>query len=125
MLKRITLHLARTPEFPEGSNRHGYEIIAPLDAEGRLDTKLFNAKKDHCRVRRFWGNEPIRYGRLEHRPGGIGGATWEIDYDDSTDNDDEAGYRLSSHKFSEGEYLSIRDDEGELNTFRVIKVQDA
>lgn len=77
MLKRITLHLARTPEYPEGSIRHGYEIIAPLDAEGRLDIKLFSVKKDHCRVRSFWGNEPVRYGRLEHRPGGVGGATWE------------------------------------------------
>ena len=33
-LKKIRLELARTPGFPEGSGRHGYEFTAPLDAKG-------------------------------------------------------------------------------------------
>ncbi len=125
MFKRIILNLARTREYPDGSIRHGYEIVAPLDENGFLDSKLFNGHKDRCRVRRFWGDEPFRDGRLTLRPGGAGGATWGIDYDDRTDDDDESGYRFGNHKFVEGEYLSIRDDEGELNTFRVVKVQSA
>ncbi len=125
MLKRITLNLARTPEYPEGSIRHGYDIIAPVNSEGYLDINEFNEKKDHCRVRRFWGDEAPRYGRLERRAGGVGGATWEIDYDDRSDDDDEAGYRLGDHKFALDEYISIRDDEGELNTFQVVRIQDA
>ena len=123
MLKRITLNLARTAEFPEGSIRHGYEIVAPLDEDGFLDSKQFNELKERCRVRRFWGDEPMRDGRLRLRAGGAGGATWTIDYDDRTDADDEAGYRLGNHKFVVGEYISIRDDEGDLNTFKVIKIQ--
>ena len=31
MLHHITLHLARSKQFPEGSSRYGYEITAPLD----------------------------------------------------------------------------------------------
>jgi hypothetical protein len=31
---------------------------------------------------------------------------------------------LSSHQFLIGEYVSIRDDEGELHTFRVVSVED-
>jgi hypothetical protein len=33
-LSRILLNLARSREFPEGSSRHGYDFIPPLDAEG-------------------------------------------------------------------------------------------
>ena len=32
--KRIRLNLARSKEFPQGSSRHGYEFVAPLDANG-------------------------------------------------------------------------------------------
>ena len=37
MLHHITLHLARSKQFPEGSPRYGYEITAPLDGKGHLD----------------------------------------------------------------------------------------
>ncbi len=33
-LKKIRLELARDREHPEGSNRHGYEFVGPLDARG-------------------------------------------------------------------------------------------
>ena len=53
------------------------------------------------------------------------GATWIFDYDDRTITDDEAGYRLDAHRFVEGEYVSIRDDAGELHTFVVKHVGKA
>ncbi len=34
VLKRIRLNLARSKEFPSGSDEHGYEFVAPLDADG-------------------------------------------------------------------------------------------
>jgi len=74
-------------------------------------------------VRRFWSGEPTRYGRLVHRAGGEGGATWLIDYDDRTTADDEPGYRLGTHAFVEGEYVSIREaGDGDYHTFRVARV---
>jgi hypothetical protein len=122
-LRRITLHMARTKDRPEGSSRHGYDIVAPIDADGRLDPEAWREKhRTACIVHRFWGDEPPRRGRLVHRPGVAGGATWMIDYDVTTDEDDEAGYRLGEHLFVPGAYLSIREADGDVVTFKVVAV---
>ncbi len=123
MLHHITLHLARSKEHPEGSARHGYEITAPLNEEGMLDPAEWRSKRAQCRVRRFWGDEIDRHGVLAHRAGGSGGATWTIDYDPERAVDDEAGYRLNKHRFVEGEYVSIQDEDEKLHTFQVVAVR--
>ncbi|MBZ6078801.1 hypothetical protein [Microvirga puerhi] len=123
MLQHITLHLARTRDFPEGSAFHGYEITAPLDAAGHLDQEEWRSKRAHCHVRRFWLGERDQIGLLVHRPGGAGGATWVIDYNRDRMDDDEAGYRLGTHTFLVGEYVSIRDAEGDVNTFKVVSAK--
>ncbi|WP_343232329.1 hypothetical protein [Microvirga terricola] len=91
MLHHITLHLARSADYPEGSAQHGYEMIAPLDGTGLLDPGEWKAARTRCWVRRFWADETDRLGMLVHRPGGAGGATWMIDYDPDRTADDEAG----------------------------------
>jgi hypothetical protein len=68
-LKRIRLNLARSKQFPSGSDRHGYEFVAPLDAVGHIDPQLWHQYRDHCRVRRFWQGEDDQVGRLVHRAG--------------------------------------------------------
>ena len=118
MFKRITLHLARCKEFPEGSARHGYEIVAPLDAGGHLDAAAWKEERARCHVRRFWGDD-TEEGFLAHRRGGDGGATWRIDYDLNSTDDDEEGWRLGTHTFNLGDYVSIRDADGDLRTFQV------
>ena len=125
MLCSIALHLARTREFPDGSSLFGYEIIAPLDADGRLDAAEWQEKRSQCRVRRYWRGEPDRYGVLVHRRGGADGATWALDYDLDRTDDDEAGYRLSKHTFREGEYISIENSDGQFQTFKVSQVRAA
>ena len=120
--KRITLHLARSREHPDGSARHGYDIVAPLDANGRIDAHLWRERRDACRVRRFWNGEPDRIGHLVHRAGGAGGHTWLIDYDPDRTDDDEAAFRFGDHVMQPGEYVSIRDDEDEMHTFRIVSV---
>lgn len=120
-LKKIRLNLARTHDFPNGSNRHGYEFAAPLNADGHIDAAAWKTLRDHCRVRRFWGGEEEDLGHLLHRPGG----SWAFHYDIGGDEDDESGYRFGSHAFRPGEYVSIRDDDGELHTFQVVTVTDA
>lgn len=125
-LHRVTLTLARCPDYPDGSAGRGYEIVAPLGPDGHLDAALWRAIRDHCRVLRFWTGEPDRHGRLVHRAGGEGGATWLIDYDDRTTADDEPGYRLGAHAFVPGEYVSIREVEDvAYRTFMVARVGDA
>ena len=117
-LKTIRLNLARTPEFPSGSDRHGYRFTAPLDEDGRLDPELWRQDREHCRVVRFWGDEEKDIGHLVHRGGG-----WAFHYDLSGDEGDEAGFKLAGHRFAPGEYVSVRDDDGELHPFLVASVQ--
>src|SRR6516164_3845777 len=97
--KRITLNLARSKDFPSGSARHGYEFVAPLDAKGHIDQHLWHEHREQCRVRRFWDGADEQIGRLVHKPGG------------------------AVHAFLPGEYVSIRDEHGELHTFRVASVE--
>lgn len=120
-LKRVTLNLARTKEFPNGSPNHGYEMVAPLDATGHIDAEAWHKLRDQCEVRRFWGSEEEN-GHLIRKPGG----SWAFHYDSAGDEeeDDEAGYRFQSHAFTEGEYVSLKDGDGELNPFVVTYIED-
>ena len=125
-MKQIRLHLARSKQWPEGSSRHGYEFIVPLDANGRIDAEQWKKLREHCRVRRFWAGGPDEIGHVLHRPGGKTGGTWAFHYDirdaDEDPDDDEAGHRFAAHTFVPGEYVSIRDEDGELHTFVVVSV---
>ena len=118
-LQEVVLHLARTKEFPNGSDRHGYRFTAPLDADGHLDAAGWKKHRDHCRVVRFWAGEEDDIGHLVHRRAG-----WGFHYDIDGDEGDESGFKLSSHLFVPGEYVSIRDDDGELHTYIVVTVED-
>ncbi|MDQ0317642.1 hypothetical protein [Amorphus orientalis] len=119
-LKKIRLNLARSKDYPNGSNRHGYEFVAPLDDTGHIDAAAWKKLRDKCRVRRFWGDEEWDIGHLVHGPGG----RWAFHYDLEGDEDDEGGYRFAEHPFVPGEYVSIRDDDGDMHTFTVVTVED-
>jgi hypothetical protein len=122
VLKRIRLTLARSKEFPSGSDKHGYEFVAPLDGQGHIDPKLWREHREHCGVRRFWEGKDDEMGFLVHKPGGPEHARWVFDYDQTAEFDDEAGYRFGAHVFVPGEYVSITDEDGELHTFKVDSV---
>ncbi|MBI2713387.1 MAG: hypothetical protein HYX37_02890 [Rhizobiales bacterium] len=124
-LKRIRLNLARSKEFPQGSPRHGYEFVAPLDGNGHIDVALWRAHREHCRVRRFWEGQDDEIGLVVHKPGGPEHARWVFDYDQTAEDDDESGYRFGTHAFRTGEYVSIRDEDGEMHTFVVAAVEPA
>jgi len=123
VLKRIRLNLARSKEFPLGSQKHGYEFVAPLDASGHIDPELWRQYREHCGVRRFWEGEDDEAGRLVHKPGGAEHGRWVFDYDEAAEEDDEAGYRFGNHVFRPGEYVSIRDEDGNMHTFQVVSVE--
>jgi hypothetical protein len=123
--KRIRLNLARSKEFPNGSERHGYEFVAPLDANGRIDVEHWKRDRAHCRVRRFWGGEDDQIGMLVHRPGGPEHGRWIFDYDPAAEDDDERGYRFGAHAFRPGEYVSISGEHGDTHTYRVVSVEPA
>jgi hypothetical protein len=123
MLKHIRLALARSKEFPNGSARHGYDLVAPLDKDGHIDFELWRKHRDACRVRRFWEGEDDAVGHLVHRPGGAEHARWTFKYGPGGAENEEAGFRFGMHAFAPGEYVSIKDDDGELHTFVVTSVE--
>jgi hypothetical protein len=123
--KRIRLTLARSPEFPQGSLWHGYEFVAPLDDKGHIDVALWRQHRENCRVRRFWQGQDDQIGFLVHKPGGPEHARWIFDYDQAAEEDDESGYRFGAHVFRLGEYVSIRDGDGDMHTYKVVSVEPA
>jgi hypothetical protein len=121
-MKKIRLELARDKDFPNGSPRHGYEFVAPLDASAKIDPEEWQKRSEECRVLRFWGDDEHEHGLLQRRPGGA----WAFQYEVAGDIhvEDEAGYRFGDHAFRNGEYVSIREADEEPRTFRVVSVTD-
>ena len=122
-LRKVTLNAARSKEFPEGSIRHGYDFVAPLTADGHIDLEAWKQHRSECFAHRFWANEPGLRGLLVHRAGGPGGSTWAFEWKGGRKDDaEEEGFRFGDHAFKAGEYVSLRDEDGELLTFRVVSV---
>lgn len=119
-LKTIRLELARDTDFPEGSNKHGYEFTVPLDAEDHIDVDEWHKYRENCRVRRFWGDEAEEVGHVIHTQG----RRWAFHYDISGNPDsDEPGYKFDSHAFRQGEYVSLTEQDGSLRTFVVAAIR--
>ena len=92
----------------------------PLGPDGRIADTEWKKKRDRCRVRRFWNGHPDEIGHLIRKPGGF----WAFHYDLLGDaDDDEAGYRFGDHAFKSGEYVSIKEHDDVLRTFKVVMVQ--
>ena len=118
-MKKIRLELARDHDFPNGSAARGYILEAPLTLEGHIDVEGWRKARGACTVTRFWEGEPGNTGHLRHTRGG----KWAFHYDGEGDpEDDDVGFKFESHVFNEGEYISIREHDGTLRTFRVVSV---
>lgn len=117
--RHIHLELARESGHPAGDGHHGYDILAPLTADGRLDSEVWRDHRERCRVRRFRPGEEDEIGRLVHGPGG----RWFIEYTDADPADTERGLHFETEHFVPGEYVSMLEDDGREHTFRVIQVR--
>lgn len=122
-LFRITLRLARNPgtEFANGDDRHGYTLIAPLDAAGLLDAAAWNKIHYNCTVHHFSPDLPTpRVGLLKRR-----GGNWYFDYEEGATDDDEPVFKLGRHPFKVGEYVTVTDENGRPLTYAVREVVPA
>lgn len=121
LLRRIRLELARDAENPEGSRDRGYDLIVPLNGDNHIDVESWKKLRDRCRVRRFWAGEPDEVGHVVHKPGGA----WAFHYDLRGDpTHDDTGFHFDTHIFKAGEYVSLKEQDGQLRTFRVIGVAE-
>ena len=120
-LKRIRIELARDPDFPEGNRNCGYEFVAPLDSAGHMDPDEWRQLRSHCQVTRFWEGAKPELGHLVRKPGG----SWAFHYDVFGDeDDDETGYRFGQERFVLGEYVSIKEHDDKMRTFKVVSISE-
>ena len=112
----IRLELAREPGHPEGDSRIGYIMLAPLDADGKIDHAGWTKHREACRIVRLRPEGDER-GHLVHRPGG----SWFFRYGVNGNGPDDVGYHFSDEKFVVGEYASITDRDV-VHAFRVVSV---
>jgi hypothetical protein len=112
--RQIRIALAREPGHPEGDDDVAYIFVAPVDAEGRIDPKLWRTHREACRVARLRPNEQDEHGRLVYHPGGA----WRFHYDGEASLPDDVGYHFADERFVVGEYVSI-NERGKMHTYRV------
>lgn len=115
--RHVRLLLARERGHPAGDREEGYDLLVPLDTQGRLDAAEWQAHQEQCRVRHFRAGEEDRIGRLRRKPGG----QWYFDYEEG-DRDDEIGFRLGEERFITGEYVSVGSGDG-MHTYQVARVE--
>jgi hypothetical protein len=116
--RAVRLLLAREKGHPEGERGEGYDLLLPLNKDGRLDAHEWKSHQAECRVRHFRADAEDRIGRLRRKPGG----QWYFDYAEG-ERDDEIGFHLGDERFVPGEYVSIRSDDGVMHTYQVARVE--
>ena len=111
--RQIRIELAREPGHPDGDNSRAYVIIAPLDADDRIDAKLHREHREACRITRLRPDQDDQHGHLVHR-----GSGWAFNYPDTPD---EVGHHFADERFVPGEYVSINEG-GKMHTYLVVSV---
>jgi hypothetical protein len=115
MMRTVRLEVARCHEFPNGSAAHGYELHVPLTAAGKLDRKSWLTHRAETVFRRFWGDEED-HGEIRHRTYG-----WALAFAGGSEQT-ETIFRADDHRFALGEYLSIKERDGIIRTFRIVSI---
>ncbi len=114
--RQMRVELAREPGHPQGGTDVAYIIVAPLDADDRIDAALWRKHREACRIARLRPDQQDAHGHLVHRQGG----GWVFHYDAEA-MPDEVGFHFADERFIPGEYLSINDG-GKFRTYRVVSV---
>jgi len=117
-MMHVRLEMGRTREHPAGSPGHGYILHVPLDRDGLIDVDGWKANREACTVTRFWAGEHDEHGHLVRTRGG----RWAFSYEPGPD-DDEPIFHLDNHPLKVGEYVTIRETDGEAIPFKVVSVR--
>ncbi|CAN5290903.1 hypothetical protein BH09PSE1_BH09PSE1_29050 [soil metagenome] len=114
----IRLELAREPGHPHGDSRDGWDLVAALDDDGRLDLEACRADPKRCFVRRFVRDATIATGHLRHSVGDW----WILDLEGENDLD-ASGIRFGEERFVLGDYVSIVSADGKAHTYGVERLE--
>ncbi|MDE8652023.1 hypothetical protein [Novosphingobium album (ex Liu et al. 2023)] len=113
----VRLTLARTPEYPEGSQEHAYELTVPLRSDGQIDTDAFARSPAHATVQRVWPGQGVKRGAILKKRGG-----WAFSYEPG-DADDEAVFHLENHPLAAGNYVTLTGPDGEALPYRIATIR--
>ena len=108
--RQIRIHLAREPGHPEGDAGVAYVIVAPLDADERIDPKLWREHREACRITRLRPDRPDHHGHLVRRQGG----GWAFHYESGANMPDEKAARPQISM----PLINIERDKGKSNKRR-------
>ncbi len=114
--RQLRIEVAREPGHPDGVHGVAYAVVAPLDADGRIDPSLWRAHREACRIARLRPDRRDEHGHFVHRQGG----GWAFHYDSGALPDD-VGFHFADERFVAGEYVSINEG-GKMHTYRVASV---
>ncbi|AKH42110.1 hypothetical protein FHS61_002355 [Altererythrobacter atlanticus] len=117
--KIVRLTLARTPEYPEGSAQHAYELVLPLGEDGLIDREAFEQNRGRATVQRIWPGEGVQRGAILHKRDG-----WAFSYRPG-DADDEDLFHLEHHPLVAGNYVTLTEPDGDRLPYRVVTVRSA
>lgn len=113
---RVRIALARTPQFPQGSTSHAYELIVPLDEDNRIDQAAFKAFPARASVQHVEPGRPVKRGAILLRNG-----RYTFSYAPG-DADDETIYHLENHPLGIGDYVTITEPGGMAQAYQVESV---
>jgi hypothetical protein len=113
MLYKITLELAHSREFPNGSPACSYELRLPLTRDHRLDFYACQRCRHRNVLHRFWPAEE-RHGELKFDHRG-----WSLVFGTGKAADTAV---LGRAQFIAGEWLPITESDGHTRYFRVVEV---
>jgi len=116
--KTIRLELARTAQYPNGSDAHAYVFRVPLDDSGFIEPAALKKAEKRPEVRRFWHGEADQKGVVIATDKG-----WAFSYR-MGDDDDESIFRLKDHPLKLGEYLTITETDGTELPFKVVSCHE-
>lgn len=118
-LHHIRMELARDAGAPDGDPGVGYDLVLPLDEDRRLaGAEAFTDQPQAGRVRRFRDGETEAIGQLKHGPGGV----WRLEFEGEARP--EVAFRLGEEQFQPGEYIAIREADGDYHPYRVISTRE-
>jgi hypothetical protein len=95
-----------------------YLFIAPLDAKGQIDVRLWHEMRGACRVFQIRADAPVRMGTLFHRRG----QSWTFQYDGRTVSADDSTIRLDDRPIEPGRTVWIANHGVEAE-YRVMSVE--
>lgn len=115
--KSIRLELARTGTFPAGSVSRAFLLRLPLTETGSIDWDQVSTHPSRATIRRFWGSEPDRQGKIKRNDEG-----WAVK---DSPNGGGSMFQMPPQPFRLGGEVEVTLADGKSLPFKVARINAA